>query len=162
MKERTYTVRPAEFKDVKGIFSLIKKYPQELLPRPMSDIVQNVDRFLVCEEKGRMVGAVSWQILPEIGAPRRASVEIKSLAVIQRCRGTGAGRALVNSAVERIRGMHAAQVIALTFTPEFFERMGFKRTSKKKLMHKIYVGCANCSKYDSPFTCPEVAMTFKP
>jgi hypothetical protein len=25
-------------------------------------------------------------------------------------------------------------------------------------MHKIYTGCINCTKYDSPFTCPEVAM----
>ena len=25
-------------------------------------------------------------------------------------------------------------------------------------MHKLYMGCLNCSKYDSPFTCPEVAM----
>ncbi|NLB56022.1 MAG: GNAT family N-acetyltransferase, partial [Lentisphaerae bacterium] len=50
-------------------------------------------------------------------------------------------------------------IIVLTFTPEFFAKFGFVETSKEKLMHKLYMGCMNCTKYDSPFTCPEVAMT---
>jgi hypothetical protein len=25
-------------------------------------------------------------------------------------------------------------------------------------MHKIYMGCINCTKYSNPFTCPEIAM----
>jgi hypothetical protein len=36
--------------------------------------------------------------------------------------------------------------------------MGFKEVPKASLMHKLYMGCINCTKYDSPFTCPEVAM----
>ena len=51
-------IRPAEFIDAETIFSLIKSYPEELLPRPMSDIVQNIDRFLVCEARGKVVGTV--------------------------------------------------------------------------------------------------------
>jgi amino-acid N-acetyltransferase len=158
MKPEDGQVRPAEFRDAAAIFALIRKYREQLLPRPLSDIVQNIDRFLVCERKGRIIGSVSWQILPEIGAPTRPTVEIKSLAVRQSHRRSGIGRALVSGAIERIRAIHAAQVIALTFAPAFFEQLGFRRISKKRLMHKIYAGCINCTKYDSPFTCPEVAM----
>jgi amino-acid N-acetyltransferase len=50
------------------------------------------------------------------------------------------------------------QIIALTFAPDFFRKLGFKEIPKRKLMHKIYMGCINCAKYDSPFTCPEIAM----
>ena len=49
--------------------------------------------------------------------------------------------------------------MVLTFAPEFFRQFGFREVPKETLMHKLYMGCINCTKYDSPFTCPEVAMT---
>ncbi len=154
-----YIIRPAEFKDAEPIFNLIKSYPEELLPRPISEIVQNIDRFLVCANKNDITGTVSWQILPEIGAPRQPSVEIKSLAVKKEHQGRGAGRQLVEKAIERVKQLHPLQVIALTFNPAFFSNLGFREIPKAKLMHKIYAGCINCTKYNSPFTCPETAMT---
>jgi N-acetylglutamate synthase-like GNAT family acetyltransferase len=42
--------------------------------------------------------------------------------------------------------------------PEFFRRFGFAEVPKEKLMHKLYTGCVNCTRYDNPFTCPEIAM----
>lgn len=161
MKTDAHTIRSAGFEDVEAIFDFIKKYPKELLPRPVSDIVQNIDRFLVCDFEGRVAGTVSWQILPEIGSPRYPSVEIKSLAVEENCRKSGIGRALVQGAIDRIKLLHPSQIIALTFSPDFFGKLGFREVPKEKLMHKIYMGCINCTKYDSPFTCPEIAMVLE-
>ncbi|NQT91700.1 MAG: GNAT family N-acetyltransferase [Lentisphaerae bacterium] len=161
MHETEYKIRTAGFEDAEAIFRLVKEYPDELLPRALSDIVQNIDRFLVGDVRGEVAGTVSWQILPEIGMPRDPSVEIKSLAVRKNMRGSGIGAALVRAAVERIEAVHPARIIALTFTPEFFLKMGFVETPKESLMHKIYQGCINCTKYDSPFTCPEVAMVIE-
>ncbi|OGV86163.1 MAG: hypothetical protein A2340_02600 [Lentisphaerae bacterium RIFOXYB12_FULL_60_10] len=158
MKNFPMVIRPAEFHDVESIFRLIKHYPNELLPRAISDIVQNIDRFLVGEMNGKVVGTVSWQILPEIGADKAPSVEIKSVAIENSLRRKGLGQALVQGAINRIRTIQPCQIIVLTFTPDFFASMGFKVVSKRKLIHKIYAGCINCTKYDSPFTCPEVAM----
>jgi N-acetylglutamate synthase-like GNAT family acetyltransferase len=159
MKRRAYKVRNAGFEDAGAIFRLIKSYPNELLARPISDIVENIDRFLVCERDGRVAGTVSWQILPEIGFSKHPSVEIKSLAVHRKCRARGIGSALVEAAIKRIKSLHPVQIIVLTFVPEFFASLGFRKTAKEKLMHKLYMGCINCTKYDSPFTCPEVAMS---
>jgi len=154
-----HRIRRAGFEDVEAIFDLVKRFPRELLARPIGDIVQNIDRFLVCEdEKGTIVGTVSWQILPEIGKPREPSVEIKSLAVDSDWRGRGIGTSLVREAVRQITRLHPAQCVVLTFTPAFFTRLGFAEVPKASLMHKLYAGCINCTKYDSPFTCPEVAM----
>ncbi len=158
MKAPPYTVRNAGFEDAETIFGLVKSYPEEVLARPISDIVENIDRFLVCEVDGKVVGTVSWQILPEIGLAKPPSVEIKSLAIRRTCRKMGLGSALVQAAIRRIRKSHPAQIIVLTFAPEFFRKMGFREVPKETLMHKLYMGCMNCTKYDSPFTCPEVAM----
>jgi amino-acid N-acetyltransferase len=128
------------------------------VPRSRSDILQNIDRFLVAERNGRIVGVVSWGILPELSAARHPSVEIKSLAVEASARGSGLGRALVEGVLEAVRALQPEQVIALTFSPDFFRRFGFEEVDKRELMHKLYTGCLNCTRYDSPFTCPEVAM----
>lgn len=159
MDDTNISIRPAEFRDAQGIFDLIKSFPQELIPRAIGDIVQNIDRFLIAERNARVVGVVSWQIMPEIGGTdTKHSVEIKSVAVDVSCHGKGIGRRLVHAAIERIRPLHTSEIIVLTFSPPFFETLGFREVPKETLMHKIYTGCINCTKYDSPFTCPEVAM----
>lgn len=151
-------IRNAGFGDAEAIFSLIKSYPDELLARPVSDIVQNIDRFMVAVRDGEVVGAAAWAVLPEIGKARQPSVEVKSVAVRRSLKGRGIGTRLVKAVIRRIRQFKPAQIIVLTFTPEFFGKLGFVKVAKETLMHKLYMGCVNCVKYDNPFTCPEVAM----
>lgn len=158
MEKAEYTIRSAGFADTTTIFNLIRANPQELVPRSMSDIIQNTDRFLVAEADGNVVGTVSWGILPEIGRAAHPTVEIKSLAVEAAYRGVGIGRALVEAVIERIKPMHPEQIIVLTFAPDFFRKFGFQEIPKERIMHKLYTGCLNCAKYDNPLTCPEIAM----
>ena len=153
------TIRNAGFEDAGAIYVLIKEHPREVVPRAISDIVQNIDRFLVCEVRNRIIGTAAWQILPEIGKALNPSIEIKSVSISGHYQHKGIGSALVKAAIKRIRRFHPVQVVVLTFTPEFFRQFGFREVAKETLMHKLYMGCINCTKYDSPFTCPEVAMT---
>lgn len=158
MTENACKIRLAGFDDAMTIVELVRSFPAELVPRALPDIVQNIDRFLVAEVNGAFAGTVSWQILPEIGAPRNPTLEIKSLAVRKEFQRMKVGKILVEAALDRIRPLHPAQVIVLTFTPDFFATLGFRAVPKETLMHKIYTGCINCTKYDSPFVCPETAM----
>lgn len=160
-KKAEVRIRDAGFEDVPAIYALIKSQPDELLPRSISNIVENVDRFIVCESGGLVVGAASWEILPELGKVTDPSVELKSVVVARHARGRGVGDAMVRTLIERVSVFHPSKIIVLTFVPAFFRKFGFRRTSKKTLMHKLYVGCMNCTKYDSPFICPEVAMTLR-
>ncbi len=157
MKNETL-IRPAGFQDAGAIFTLIQSCADTLLPRSLGDLTQNIDRCLVAEKQKNVIGTVSWQILPEIGLSGNPSVEIKSLAVQITDRGCGVGRRLVTEAIAHISVFCPREIIALTFTPDFFSSLGFVRTSKERLMHKLYTGCMNCTRYDSPFTCPEIAM----
>lgn len=161
MKVDEHTIRCAGFEDAAAIYTLIKQHPREVMPRSMSDILQNIDRFLVCVVKDRIVGTAAWQILPEIGKATNTCIEIKSVAVGNDYQHHGIGSALVKATIRRVTLFHPAQIVVLTFTPEFFGRFGFKAVPKETLMHKLYMGCINCTKYDSPFTCPEVAMVRK-
>ena len=161
MEQPAVTIRHAVLQDATRIFHLIKAHPDELIPRSLSDIVEEIDRFTVAERDGQLAGCAAWHILPEIGAPERASVEIRSVAVQDGLRGSGLGTALVRAVLERVRPLHAAQAVVLTFAPRFFGRLGFREVPKSQLMHKIYMGCTNCTKHANPFTCPEVAMVLE-
>ena len=159
--KKKFAIRHAEFKDAGAIYALIKEHPREVVPRAISDIVQNIDRFLVCETRGRIIGTAAWQILPEIGKALNPSIEIKSVSISSHYQHRGIGSALVKAVIQRIKQFHPAQIVVLTFTPKFFRQFGFGEVAKETLMHKLYMGCINCTKYDSPFTCPEIAMVRK-
>ena len=159
-KTQEVTIRQADLRDARPICALIKSNPLELIVRPLGDIVRNIDRFTVAG--GRLVGCASYTVLPEAGNFSHASVEMTSVAIRKAWRGRGLGRRLVETMVAQIARLRPLQIIVLTYTPEFFRKIGFERIAKQDIMYKIYSGCMNCTKHSNPFTCPEVAMAYTP
>ncbi len=158
MSDETPQIRAACVSDALGIFNLIREHHEDLIGRPLGDITENIDRFSVALVDGRLVGCAAYNILPEAGDPLRASLEVRSVAVMKAWRGQGVGRGLVNAVFAHTAGYGIRQAIALTFAPEFFASLGFREVPKTTIMHKIYMGCMNCTRQANPFTCPEVAM----
>ena len=155
-------IRKASFSDGHAIFRRIKAHPNELVPRPISDILLNIDRFLVAELNGEIVGTASWAVLPELDPAKNPSIEIQSVSVRPDLQKHGLGRRLVEAAIARVSELKPGQIIVLTFTPPFFASLGFVPVPKDTLLYKLYKGCMNCAKYDNPLTCPEVAMAYDP
>ena len=151
-------IRAAELKDAEKIFALISLNRDMLVPRSLGSIVESVDRFVIAEAEGEMVGCASYQIHPEIGNAEAATVEIVSVAVKSMFRKRGIGRLLIEAIVANVRRFAPREVLVLTFAPEFFRKLGFVETPKTEVMHKLYTGCINCTKHADPFTCPEIAM----
>ena len=152
-------LRSATLRDAERIYALVHLHRDELVPRSMGNVVENIDRFLVAEVNGEMVGCAAYQVWPEIGDPLKATVEVQSVAVRKAWRRKGIGRLLVKGVVEKVRPFGPKEVMVLTLTPEFFASMGFQETPKTHIMHKLYAGCINCTKHADPFTCPERAMS---
>ena len=160
MSGRTaFELRPARLADAERIFGLVRSHAEELVPKPMGDIVASIDRFVVAEADGGIVGCAAYSILPEIGVAERATVEIQSVAVEAPYRKLGIGRALVETLLSRIATFRPADALVLTFAPGFFAKLGFVEVPKSKVMHKLYSGCLHCTKHADPFTCPEIAMS---
>ena len=154
-------LRAARLEDAERIFAMIHLHRDRLVPRSLGNIVGNIDRFVVAELDGETVGCASYAIYPEIGEPMHTAVEIQSVAVRAPWRRRGVGRALVEGIVRRVESFSPAEVLVLTFTPEFFGSLGFREVPKDRVMYKLYTGCINCTKYANPFTCPEKAMVLE-
>ena len=151
-------IRAAGLKDAERIFALVALNKDLLVPRSLGNIVESIDRFVIAEAEGEMVGCASYQIHPEIGNAEAATVEIVSVAVKSMFRKRGVGRLLVEAVIANVTRFRPREVLVLTFAPGFFAKLGFVETPKTEVMHKLYTGCINCTKHANPFTCPEIAM----
>ncbi len=156
--ERKFEIRTAQLKDAEQIFALVHLNRDQLVPRSMGNIVENIDRFTVAAIGGDIVGCATYQIHPEIGKSEEATVEVQSVAVRAPYRRRGVGRAVVEAVIRRVAPLAVKDVVVLTFAPGFFQKLGFETIEKTQIMHKLYTGCINCTKHADPFTCPEIAM----
>ncbi|MBN1621375.1 MAG: N-acetyltransferase [Endomicrobiales bacterium] len=133
-------IRPAKIKDAKAIHTLVNYYAQkrEMLARPLSEIYENIQEFVVAEEKSRVVGCcalhVSWEDL----------AEVKALAVDEKYQKKGVGKKLVQ-ACHKISGkLGIKKIFALTFKPKFFLKLKYYKISRNKLPHKVWGECIRC------------------
>ena len=144
-------IRKAKIKDIKQIQELIGCFARldVMLPRSLNELYENIRDFWVYEEKGKVVACaalhISWDDL----------AEIKSLAVAKNKQGKGIGRDLVTACIAEAKVMGAKRIFVLTYKPEFFKKLGFKRTKQSALPHKIWAECINCSKFPN---CREVPL----
>ena len=145
-------IRKARMSDVKGIHGLISEYARkgDMLPRSLADIYENLrDYFVYLGEDGELVGSAAIHIMWEDLA------EVRSLAVREGKMRRGVGTQLVESCISEAIMLGIDRVFALTYKPEFFEKLGFHTVDKAELPQKIWTDCLKCSKFPD---CDEVAL----
>ena len=144
-------IRKAKIKDIKQIQELIACFARrdEMLPRSLNELYENIRDFWVYEDRGKVCGCaalhVSWDDL----------AEVKALAVARNKQGKGIGRDLVLACLAEAEIMGAKKVFVLTYKPDFFKKLGFKRIKHDALPHKIWAECINCCKFPN---CQEIAL----
>ncbi len=147
----TPTVRPAAIGDVPLIHHLLEIYAQQgnLLPRTMSELYRHLRDFFVIEIAGQVVACGALEIFTEdLG-------EVRSLVVDDSFKGRGLGRLLVERIVEEARRLGLKRIMALTYVPGFFHKLGFQTVPKETLPEKVWSVCVKCYKFNS---CDETAV----
>ncbi|HEY5765374.1 MAG TPA: N-acetyltransferase [Candidatus Deferrimicrobiaceae bacterium] len=145
-------IRKARMRDVKAIQKLVAEYAKkgDMLPRSLSEIYENLrDYFVFTEDGGEIVGSAAIHIMWEDLA------EVRSVAVREDRMGRGVGTRLVEACISEAIVLGIPRVFALTYRPEFFEKLGFFRVDKSELPQKIWTDCLKCSKFPD---CDEVAL----
>jgi N-acetylglutamate synthase-like GNAT family acetyltransferase len=118
--ETKQMLRKATFEDIEQIQQLIDTNIDKLLPRTNEELSELIEFFWVIEEvDGRIVGCCCL----EVYSPKIA--EVRSLAVHADCRGKGYGEMLVNAAIDEAQRQKVKQILVVTSTREFFEKLNF-------------------------------------
>lgn len=144
-------IRKTNILDAKAVQELINEAAkaQEVLPRSLNDIYENIRDFLVftLDEKIVACGAlhISWEDL----------AEIRSVVVQADNRGSGIGRVLIDACIKEAADLKIKKVFLLTRKPDFFKKFGFNEIEKSLLPHKIWNDCTSCVFFPD---CNEIAM----
>jgi amino-acid N-acetyltransferase len=146
-------LRRARIQDVPHMQALINSFADkdEMLPRSLNEIYENLRDYFVLEEDGEIIGTVACHVNWDDLA------EVKSLAIAERRRGRGYGRRLVETCVEDARSLGLKRLFVLTYKPEFFGRLGWCLVEKSSLPQKVWVECIRCVKFPD---CGEVALIY--
>ncbi len=149
-----FEYRSATFADVEEIYSLIAGYASQglMLPKPHNVLYEALREFIVAVEVDtkKIVGTgalhLTWNEL----------AEVRSMAVHPDYKRQGIGAEIVKKLLVQGRDIGVKNFFTLTYSPEFFESLGFKVTTRESLPHKIWKECIDCPKFAN---CDEIAMT---
>ncbi len=146
-------IRKAKVSDANKIFKILQEFALKgiLLPRSLNSIYENIRDFWVYEEKDKILGICSLHIYWEDLA------EIKSLAVIKNFQNQGIGKQLVIHCIKEAKELGVKKIFALTYVPEFFEKLGFKISDKSEFPQKVWTECIHCVKFND---CHEVPVSY--
>jgi amino-acid N-acetyltransferase len=147
----TTAIRPAAIGDVPAIHALLEVYAAQgnLLPRTLNELYRHLRDFFVIEANGRIAACGALEIFTEdLG-------EVRSLVVDDAWKGRGLGRALVERLLAEARALGLTRIMALTYVPEFFHKLGFRTVPKEALPEKVWGICVKCYKFNR---CDEVAV----
>ena len=144
-------IRKAHISDIKEIQKLVNEFArkEQMIPRSMNELYENVRDFVVAEEKDGIVGACALHVLWDDLA------EVRSLAVKKEFQKKGIGRKMVRSCIKEAKDLGIKRVFVLTYQPEFFKQLNFKDTDKASLPQKIWGDCIRCPKFPE---CDEIAL----
>ncbi len=144
-------LRKAQIYDVERINELVNQFAKKdlMLPRPLSELYENIRDYFVYVNNENIIGCAALHIFwKDLG-------EIKSVAVDSSFQKKGFGRELIQKCIEDGGKLGINRLFVLTYIPDFFENIGFKRIDKDLLPHKIWSECIKCYKFPD---CGEVPL----
>ncbi len=144
-------IRSAVAEDVAGIQKLLNHYADmgALLPRTKTDISDNLEHFKLIEDSNEIIACGSLEHFTDTLA------EIRSLMVSADSKRSGLGRKIVENLLVTAQQRKVQRVMALTYVPEFFHKLGFRTVNKDIFPEKIWGICVNCYKFHN---CDEIAV----
>jgi amino-acid N-acetyltransferase len=137
--------------DVPRIQKLLNHYAAmgDLLPRTKTDIVNNLPHFRVIKKDDEVIACGSLEHFTDELA------EVRSLMVASDIKGGGLGRKIVEDLIDTARERGVTRVMALTYVPKFFHKLGFITVNKDIFPEKVWGICVNCYKFHN---CDEIAV----
>ena len=153
-KAEALSVRRAKMTDVDDIQRIINYWTEqgETLPRSRDNIVHDIQNFVVAETENRVVGCACLYIY------QTGLAEVRSVGIDVEAQGAGQGKAMIQYLLEQARQIELKRVVVLTRVPDFFAKLGFKKTAMDSLPEKVIKDCDICPKKNA---CDEVAMQYK-
>jgi amino-acid N-acetyltransferase len=123
----SYSIRRALDSDISEIMDLIASYPETILPRSADEMRELIGTFWVAvTDDAEIIGCCCLEVYSSKIA------EIRSVAVREGFRGFNIGESLVKEAVSEARQRNIRQIMVITSSPEYFQKLNFGQCLNEK------------------------------
>jgi N-acetylglutamate synthase-like GNAT family acetyltransferase len=112
-------IRKASTDDIPAIVALVSAHLGTLLPRTYEDYIELLPLTWVATDGGRVVGSCVLEVYSSKIA------EIRSFVVDKEYRSQGFGKGLIEAAVAEARSRHIHEIMVVTSSPQYFEKLNF-------------------------------------
>lgn len=145
------TVRKAVIRDIHAILDLINAYAANgiMLARTEFELSENIRDFSVAYDGSTLLGCGALHFYTPTTA------EVRSLAVQPDLKQHGIGRSIVTSLEQEANENDLDSIFAFTYSPGFFNKLGFQEVERGELPLKAWKDCLRCSKFQN---CDEIAV----
>jgi amino-acid N-acetyltransferase len=146
----------ATLKDISAMQEMVASEVKDgiILERNEDEVATNIRSYVLAKIDEKIVGYAALHIHSSRVA------EIRSLIVLQECRGENIGRKIVLFAIDEAKELGVGEeVLVLTYLPTFFTKLGFVEIAKETIPeHKIWADCIKCIHFP---ICNEIALVYK-
>jgi amino-acid N-acetyltransferase len=125
-----------------------------ILNRSEDEVATNIRSYVLAKKDAKLVGYTALHI------HSKRLAEIRSLIVHASYRSQKVGQQMVGFALKEAKELGVEEdVLVLTYSPLFFEKLGFKEMNKELIPeHKIWADCIKCIHFP---ICNEIALIYK-
>jgi len=121
------TIRSAKPRDHAAVTALLTE-----AKLPLAGVPADLDRFVVAERSGEVVGAIGLEAYGDAAL-------LRSAVVAPALRGTGLGERLVRALLAQAREQGMRELVLLTTTAErWFPRFGFERIERTQVPSALH------------------------
>jgi len=149
------SLQKAKLSDIKDMQDLVISEVRDgiILRRSDDEIATNIRSYVLAKDDDKLVGYGALHI----HSPHLA--EVRSLIVDQQYRGMGIGKKIVNFTLQEAFEYQLKEVLVLTYSKNFFEKLGFIEIPKTDIPdHKIWADCIKCIHFP---ICNEISLIYK-
>ncbi|MFH1564897.1 MAG: GNAT family N-acetyltransferase [bacterium] len=137
-------IQKAKLNDIPKIRALINYESIEngtIKTRSLKELYMRIREIYVVRDEGKVVAGGALRIHSENLA------EINCFVVAPEYRRKNIGSKIIKQLLDETKSYGIPRVISLTYTPGFFEEVGFVKGTKEELTQKINNDCINCERY---------------
>ena len=146
----------AKLSDIPSMQDLVASEVKEgiILDRAEDEVASNIRSYVLAKHDNKIIGYAALHV------HSKRLAEIRSLIVDVGYRGQKVGQCMVKFALDEARELEVEEdVLVLTYSPIFFEKLGFTQINKELIPeHKIWTDCIKCIHFP---VCNEIALIYK-
>ena len=144
-EKRAVAYGKATMADAMAIKALVDAFANtnDVLHRTLGEIYENIRDYVVARSGSEIIGCIALHCMWEDIA------ELRSLVVKESHQHKGIGTALLERALSEAKTMGVKTVVAFTYSPGFFKKLGFGTVARKDLPPIVFVDSLKCPKYPS-------------